>query len=391
VLLGDPGVATLGIDAGVGLAMAFWQTSTIMDQNLSPEEESRQILNAWGTSLPVVGDIAQGMIEGIEAYYGEDKTKYFKAGAWLAIGAAGLVPGAQAPAMVLGLTLATYEVSSSYFDIKKDKELLEAWLASGEFDKDTGKLQKLYDKEGGVHELSFEGILTGGGVPYKEVLTETTIRESVYLYTERNGLDQLEKLQSYIRALKKLYDFPFKETLREPITTAKPLFAATVREGGAKEPFKSVAMLMFVKAKQIVDAEANRACQAIMAQVEAEYQARHRTGDADRIFDALKALGGRLGLPLYENVDKIFDSFSNFIIEGLKTPWVRESIPRRRVLLAEKYLNGYLEIEKSLKTIRGIFERAGVFPPGFNLSGFLEVDAPRIKDLETAYVNRAIG
>ena len=392
VLLGDPGVATLGIDAGVGLAMAFWQTSTIMDQNLSPEEESRQILNAWGTSLPVVGDIAQGMIEGIEAYYGDDKTKYFKAGAWLAIGAAGLVPGAQAPAMVLGLTLATYEVSSSYFDIKKDKELLEAWLASGEFDKDTGKLQKLYDSKGGVHELSFEGILTGGGVPYKEVLTETTIRESVYLYAERNGLDQLEKLQSYIRALKKLYpDFPFKETLREPITTAKPLFAAAIREGGAKEPFKTVAMLMFVKAKQIVDAEANRACQGIVAQVEAEYQARHRTGDADRIFDALKALGGRLGLPLYENVNNLFDSFSNFIIQGLKTPWVRESIPRRRVLLAEKYLSGYLEIEKSLKTIRGVFERAGVKPPGFNLSGFLEVDAPRIKDLETAYMNRAIG
>ncbi len=392
VLLGDPGAATLGIDAGVGLAMAFWQTSTIMDQNLSPEEESRQILNAWGTSLPIVGDIAQGMIEGIEAYYGEDKTKYFKAGAWLAIGAAGLVPGAQAPAMVLGLTLATYEVSSSYFDIKKDKELLEAWLASGEFDKETGKLQKLYDNKGGAHELSFEGILTDGGIPYKEVLTETTIRDSVYLYTERNGLDQNEKLQSYIQALKKLYpDFPFKETLREPLTIGKPLFAATISEGGAKEPFKTVAMLMFVKAKQIADAEANRACQGIMAQVEAEYQARHRTGDADRIFDELKALGGRLGLPLYENVNKIFDSFSNFIIQGLKTPWVRESIPRRRVLLAEKYLNGYLEIEKSLKTIRGVFERAGVNPPSFNLSGFLEVDAPRIKDLEAAYLNKAIG
>ena len=90
-------------------------------------------------------------------------------------------------------------------------------------------------------------------------------------------------------------------------------------------------------------------------------------------------------------MNNLFDSFSNFIIQGLKTPWVRESIPRRRVLLAEKYLSGYLEIEKSLKTIRGVFERAGVKPPGFNLSGFLEVDAPRIKDLETAYMNRAIG
>ena len=38
VLLGDPGAATLGIDAGVGIAMAFWQTSTIMGQNLSPDE-----------------------------------------------------------------------------------------------------------------------------------------------------------------------------------------------------------------------------------------------------------------------------------------------------------------------------------------------------------------
>ena len=57
----------------------------------------------------------------------------------------------------------------------------------------------------------------------------------------------------------------------------------------------------------------------------------------------------------------------------------------------EKYLNGYLEIEKSLKSIRSVFERAGIHPPGFNLSGFLEVDASRIKDLEAAYMNRAIG
>ena len=273
-----------------------------------------------------MGDIAQGLIEGIEAYYGDDKTKYFKAGAWLAIGAAGLVPGAQAPAMVVGLTLATYEVSSSYFDISKDKELLEAWLASGEFNKETGKLQKLYDNKGGAHELSFEGIITGGGVPYKQVLTETTIRESVYLYSERNGLDQLEKLQSYIRALKIPYpNFPFKETLREPITTAKPLFAAAIREGGAKEPYKTVEMLMFAKAKQIEDAEANRACQGIVAQVEAEYQARNFTGDALKTYSELEALGKRLGLSLIQNVNDIFKSFSTFVVEGVKTPWVRES------------------------------------------------------------------
>jgi hypothetical protein len=392
-LFGDPegGLGTLGVDAVMGLAMAFWQTASIMDQNLPPDEESRQILNAWGTALPIVGDIAQGMIEGIEGYYEGDRSKYFKAGVWLMIGAAGFVPGLQVPALVAGLGLATYEASSSVFEIQKDKNLLEAWIASGRWDKDQGTLQGLTDAKDTDHEVSFEGVITGGNVEYKDGLAGTTIRDSLYMYAERSGLDANQKLQSYITALKNIYpDFPFKETLREPLRTGKALFAAKILEAGGK-PNRSVEMLMFVKAKQIEDTETNRAAMSIQAQVEAEYQARHRVGEADRIFKELQALGRRLSLPLYENVEGIFNSFSNFVVQAFKSPWVRESFPRRRVQLAERYLAGYLEVEKSLQKIREVFKQAGVFAPGFNLSGFLEIDAPRIRDLETAYVNRALG
>ncbi|MBK6744280.1 MAG: hypothetical protein IPG66_15465 [Hydrogenophilales bacterium] len=77
--------------------------------------------------------------------------------------------------------------------------------------------------------------------------------------------------------------------------------------------------------------------------------------------------------------------------ETIKTPWVRESLSRREAQLAEKYLAGYLDIERSLKRIEDIFSRVGIQPPKHGLSGYLEVDAPRMKDLESAYANRALG
>lgn len=393
VLLGDAG-ATLKFDAAIGLAMGFWQTASIMDQNLSPEEESRAILNAWGTALPVVGDIAQGLIEGAEGWYGDDRSKLFKAGIWIVIGSAQLVPGAQAAGLAAGLGLMTYEVASSIWDVSKDKALVEAWLASGDWDRNTGTLKALLDAGKTPHELSPEGLFRKGNVGYLSGLEGVTIRDSLYQFAERNGLDQLETLQSYLRALKGLYpDFPFKETLREPLTIGKPLFAARIREGSGMNtnPFRSVEMLMFVKAKQIVDSETARATQRLIEQVEAEYQARRHTGSALAAYRDLEALGQRLGLPLVKHVKETFMSFSGFVTEAIKTPWVRESLPRREVMLVEKYLAGYLGIEQSLKRIQSIFQQAGIHAPSHNLSGWLEIDAPRIKDLEAAYANRAVG
>lgn len=390
-LFGDAG-STLKIDAAMGLAMGFWQTASIMDQNLPPDEESRAILNAWGTALPVVGDIAQGLIEGAEGWYGDDKGKLFKAGVWIVIGAAQLVPGAQAPGMVAGLALMTYEVSASVWDVSSDKALIEAWIASGDWKKDSGRLKGILDASGKVHELSPAGLFDGGDIGYASGLPGVTIRDSLYQYAERSGLYKNSKLETYMLALKRTYpDFPFTETLREPLRTAKPLFGAVVREGGVKEPMRSVDMLLFTKAKQIVDSEAVRAVQQFIGHVEAEYQARRHTGEALETFRQLEALGARLDLPLAQRVRDIFKSFSSFVTESIKTPWVRESLPRRQVMLAERYLAGYLEIEASLKRIADIFAQAGIRPPRHNLSGYLEIDAPRMKDLESVYATQAIG
>ena len=389
-LFGDPAGGTLAADAFIGVAMGLVQTAAILDQNLSPGQEQHEILNAWGTSLPIIGDIAQGLIEGGEFAYGGGTDKLFKSAAWIAIGLSGFYPQAQAAALIAGLGLMAYEASGIVFDVRKDKQLIDAWIASGDWDTAQGKLKSLLDERGGSHALSFQALLDGGDVGYKSGLAGTTIRDSLYLYAERNGLDKLEKLQSYLRALSALYpSFDFKKTLREPQRTGRVLFGAEVRAAGGN-PTKSLEMVMFVDAKKIVDAEMARALQTFLEQVEGEYQARNTVGEAAEIYAQLRALGQRLGLPLYENVNTIFTSFSTFVTESLKSPFVRESIPRRRVQLAQRYLNGYLEIEKSLQAIRGIFDQAGVPAPSFKLSGFEEIDGPRIKDLETAYINRAL-
>jgi len=146
-----------------------------------------------------------------------------------------------------------------------------AWLASGEFDKETGKLQRLADNKGGFHELSFEGIITEGGVPYKEVSPRRAFGNPSSCMPSETASTSSKSCSPTSGPQETLSDFPFKETLREPLRTGKPLFSAAIREAGGN-PNKSVAMLMFVKAKQIADTEVNRACQNIMAQVEAEYQ-----------------------------------------------------------------------------------------------------------------------
>lgn len=391
VLFGDTGRVALGVDAGIGIAMAFYQTASILERtDLSPEQESRLILNAWGTALPIVGDIAMGLIEGTEGYFEGDKGKIGKGLIWLTIGASGFVPALQVPALIAGLTMAGVEAGSGYFDIRKDKELLAAWLASGQWDEKKGFLLALLDSSDNPHEVSYDGIIRNGMVWYKSGLEGISIRDSIYLYLERHGLDSNEAFQSYLRGLKELYpDFEFEKALREPLSKGKELFGAVIAQS-EPVPDRSVQMLMFVRAKIIIDFEANKAAQAIQAQVEAEYQARYRVGDAARIFEELRKVGERLGLPLEKNVNDLFNSFSNFVIQLAKNPWVRESIARRRVEHAEKYLNGYLEVEKSLTAIRRVFDKAGVPPPKFNLTGFLEIDGPRMKDLDAAYTNKAI-
>ena len=117
-----------------------------------------------------------GLIEGTEGYFEGDKAKIFRAGVWLTIGASGLVPGLQVPAMIAGMTMASVEAGSSYFDIRKDKDLLEAWIASGRWDEKNGLLLKLIDAKRVDHEVSFDGILRDGDVGYKAGLEGTTIR-----------------------------------------------------------------------------------------------------------------------------------------------------------------------------------------------------------------------
>ena len=61
------------LDAFIGVAAGLYKTYDILfNQNLSPEEENLQLGNAWVTALPIVGDFAQGLITGGQAWYEGD-------------------------------------------------------------------------------------------------------------------------------------------------------------------------------------------------------------------------------------------------------------------------------------------------------------------------------
>jgi hypothetical protein len=379
-------------EIGMGVAMGLYQTYEIMQKDLTPDEEYRQVMNAWGTSLPMIGDIAQGINGGIEWYYDENApaSKFFKSAAWVAIGTAGVVPGGQAYAIVGTIIVGSWEVSDVIGEVSKDKAVMDAWYISSKWN-DNSRLVGVYDKDARLHELSLQGLFDEGDVAYISDPEGTTIRESLSLFAERNKINKLETYQSFIRALKKTHpDFPFMETMRETVRVAKPLFYARLSEVGESDPYRSLDMLMFTKAKKIYDAERLKMAGYLIHLVEDEYQARHRSGEAREVYDALEALSERLNVPLVRRTEEIFNAFSNFMMEMVKTPFVREGLVRRRVMLAEKYLRGYILIERQLESIREVFEIAGVRPPPHNLTGYLDIDMPRIEDLATTYPRLAI-
>ena len=87
------------MDAVFAVASGMLQTYMILnsDPPMTAEEENLALANAWVTSLPIVGDFADGIIGGIEAGFSGDRRKALESGLYIAIGVMGVVPGRPDP------------------------------------------------------------------------------------------------------------------------------------------------------------------------------------------------------------------------------------------------------------------------------------------------------
>ena len=386
LILGDVN-DSLNMEAVAGVALCLYEMDGIVDQGLSREEENQKLAEVFARNLPIVGDFFQGVVDGHAGYLEGDRQKMAQSAAYLFIGAAGLVPGGQVPAMVAGLGMASIQLGASAWHVGGEKELIQAVLDSGEFDPDSGRLQKVRTREVGETAPEFSSLAGDGERHFQSGLSEKTIRNAVYDWGERYFLPGAKEFDLLRQGFLSLYpDFDLDLNLREKMNTGRSLLAARILEQGGN-PGRDGAMAMFVQLKRIYDQAGQAAFAQIVDVAEQEYQARNHTGQALEISQELRALGRRLRLPWVENTEDIFNSFSSFARKTLTSPWVRESLRLQKVNLQKKYLEGYLEIEAHIEDMTRRLRQVGVNPPrNWNLTGYLEIDAPRIDDLKNAYL-----
>ena len=397
--LGEPGVKALAFDGIVGAATALYQTSAIMDQNLSPAEENRQIMNAWVTSMPLVGDFAQAIIDGIEAGFEGDQGKAVRAGLFVVIGVAYCVPGGQIPAMVASLGMMAWQIGGSAWDVYKDKRLIGAWVASGIFNPRTGEMRSLISadkKKLSVPpaESARKELIETGEAGYHKA-QDLNIRESLAEYAERTVLAADKPYQASRQAVLNLYpDFDLDKALRMPLKQARVAMWTYIKQVGGDRfgskkvpPNKNLGYALFVKLKRdIYDEALWQAAIRIRNEAEAEYQAQNMVGEALTVFQRLDELAAKLNLPLRQHVDAIFESFISWSFAKVKSPWNQHSLPRQHMELAKKYVQGYSTIVDQIEHINELFVKAGLDPPKkHHLTGYLEVDAHRMADLVVAY------
>ncbi len=405
------GRAALVLDGVAAALAAMYQTSVIMEtEGLSLEEENLQIQNAWISSMPGIGEMYIGVVDAGDAYYEGDWIKGAKSGIWLTIGVAYFVPGAQIGAVVATLGMVGAEVSWAALEGRKDKLLVETWLASGDWDPEKGTLKGIYGSDGlrrpvPPHSEAFRMLVDEGDVPYHAdiglvanltavataagVTTRATIRESIHNYAEKMFLDNDTHVIACRDGLENLYpDFELYKYIREPLNIGRTQLSAHIIEKGGT-PRKDTAYAVFVALKRLYNEGTKKAIQSIKYHAEQEYQARNNKGDAKRVFTELKALEKRMNLPLIKHVKETQESWSGWAFSRIKAPWSMYSIPRQQLELAKKYLIGYLKIEKMIKDIDERLVRDGLEPPeDYMLSGYLNLDEPRVTDLaEKAFPN----
>ncbi len=390
--LGDTS-STLGADAFIGIAMAYVEINSVMDKQLPPDQERRELQKAVVTNMPIVGDIVLGINSLVEAGYEGSWSKAAQSATYFVIGVAGFVPGFQLPALVAGLGMGGIQLGGLAWDAYWDRELVNAWIASGVWDDEgSGKLLRLKDNAKIELEINFASLADKFNNPYFSNYYKMTVRDSVFFYAEHRKLAGNKEIEAFRTALISLYpEMRLDEALRQPGNRGEGLVRAAIKLAGDTENIdRNLALAIYGKYKIAYNDAVKEAIKFLHSQAEKEYQARHHVGEALQTFQELDALGKRLGLSLVERVNTQFNGFSSFVKESFKSPLLIDSLARRKVQLAERYLAGYLEIEAHLAGIAKIFQIAGIKMPDHNMTGYLEIDGPRISDLEMAYQNGAL-
>ena len=204
------------MDAVFSVATGLYQTYTILNSSpaMKPDEENLALANAWVTSLPIVGDFADGILAGIEAGFSGNKRKALEAGLYVTIGIMGVVPGGQIPAVVAGLVMAGTPLAEGVYDARQAQHLIQAWIASGDWEGGGDRplvLNGLFDRAHVFHALTYEDLLTAkGDAPYESekadgLFSVPTINASIRDYAEKYILPQYPRLQELRESLKLLF------------------------------------------------------------------------------------------------------------------------------------------------------------------------------------------
>ena len=385
--LGDPSVSVGALDAFIGVATGLYMTYDILfNQNLPPEEENLQLGNAWVTAIPVVGDFAQGMITGGQAWYEGDKGKALEAGLWISIGVMGCVPGGQLPAVILGISLATKPLVVSAYDARQAQNLIRSWVESGDWavEEKPRKLRGLFDRESKLHAITYEDLLTEkGNKPYKSEMADgllgidVTMNDSIRAYAEQYVMPQFTAMPSMRDGLKSLYpDFSDKDWTDE--FTAKIKIEARGGKGG----------LALFRAYYIIR---TKALEQTLAQLKswAEDEMRaEKDYDAEmaRLKGELQKLQDELKCPtLIPHAEESAEAYSRVI----KNAWEQESLPLSKLRIYEHYVKTYSTMAGKLRRVSDLFREcaAPYVPPSWHLTGFPEFDVDRVNTLLSSMEN----
>jgi tetratricopeptide (TPR) repeat protein len=385
--LGGADAALGAFDVGASVAAGLVQTYDILfNRNLAPEQENLELGNAWVTTLPVVGDFAQGLITGGQGWYEGDKGKLLEAGLWVSIGIMGCVPGGQLPAIIASISLATKPLVAGVYDARQAQNLVQAWVESGDWamDQKPRKLKGLFDREGMVHAITYEDLLTEkGNTPYKSEMADgllgidVTMNDSIRGYAEKYVMPQYTALTSLRDGLKSLYP-DFDDKVWKDEFTAK--YKIEVRGGkGGLALFNTYYVIRTKAFQQTIAQLKTWAEDEMRAAKDYDAEVARLKGELQALQDELKCT------TLIGHADSSVEAYSRVI----KNLWEQESLPLSTMRIYEHYVKTYSAIAGKLRRVNDLFREcsAPYVPSSWHLTGFPEFDVDRVNTLLSSMEN----
>lgn len=395
------------MDAVFAVASGMLQTYMILnsDPPMTAEEENLALANAWVTSLPIVGDFADGIIGGIEAGFSGDRRKALESGLYIAIGVMGVVPGGQIPAMVTGLLMATAPIAEGVLDARNAQSLIQAWIASGSWEGGGDQplvLNGLFDRAQAFHDLTYQDLLSEkGDRPYQSELadglfTVPTINASIRDYAERYVFPQYPRIAVLRDTLKTVFtdtdeqywDRVFGVRLMDN-DAGKPVLQFDT-DWVAKNGGKGAVLLVREYAQLRIQA-LNQTIARLKEWAEEERRvAQNYDGEVEKLRQKLRELQTELNIgSLVGHAERSADSYAKVIKNAME----HETLPLSRYRIYKHYVQEYQQI---VQLVRRIKARMAEIPNGYQpanwfLTGYPEFDRPRITKLAAMIENGRKG